>query len=213
MIRLVLLDLGGTLVDGAQPFPHVAEALSELAGLVTADGRSLTLVLVSDFTLVSPPLTPARIKPEFDRYLALLDGFGLRRFFRPVARRITLSTHVGRMKPDRQVYEKALARSRTGASLAECLVITEDAGHLAACRTYGMTTLHFGTDFTEWSAAPGLVAELLEKQLEENEREAFTRSLQDHGQGGLEGVPLKPGQTHVTGPGGKPPARKRFNAV
>ena len=161
MIRLVLLDLGGTLVDGTKPFPHVTEALDELSKLVAGDGRPLTLSLVSDFTLVSPPLTAARIKPEFDHYLELLDGFGLRKFFRPEARRITLSTHVGRMKPDRAVYEKARVRSKTGASLNECLVITEDASHLAACRTYGMTTLHFGTDFTDWSAAPGLVAHLL----------------------------------------------------
>jgi hypothetical protein len=49
-----------------------------------------------------------------------LDRFGLRRFFEPVERRVSLSTHAGMM--DRPVYELA----------------HPDAGLIAACRDLGV---------------------------------------------------------------------------
>jgi hypothetical protein len=46
------------------------------------------------------------------------------------------------------------------AALKECLFITEQAAHLAACVALGMGTLHFGSaeGFTDWADAPLLVA-------------------------------------------------------
>ena len=134
MIRVILLDLGETLVHGQDVIPHAEDALTALRRFTDTDGDPVTLALVSDFRMAQPPATTASVKAIFDEYLGLLDGFGLRRFFRPVGRRITLSTHAGVTKPDRRVYEMALQRLDVGAGLADCLVITEDAAHLRACR-------------------------------------------------------------------------------
>src|SRR5262245_28367539 len=110
MLRVVMFDLGGTLVDGTRPFPHVPEALSALTRFETADGNRLEHGLVSDFTMADPPAGPAQVRARFREYLERLDGFGLRRYFRPAERRITLSTHAGVLKPDRRVYQTALLR-------------------------------------------------------------------------------------------------------
>jgi len=145
MIRVIMFDLGGTLVDGQRPFPHVPDALGAVNGFETADGQPLRSCLVSDFTMAEPPDDPAHVEAIFADYLALLAGFGLTEFFRPPQERITLSTHAGVRKPDRRVYETALRRLGSPAGLPECLVVTEDAAHLAACRDLGMSTLRFNT--------------------------------------------------------------------
>ena len=49
MIRVLILDLGGTLVAGESALPHVPEALAALDELDGATGEPLDVVLVSDF--------------------------------------------------------------------------------------------------------------------------------------------------------------------
>ena len=161
MIRVLLLDLGGTLVGPDAPLPGAVDALGALSRFETATGDPLQLAVVSDFTMPAPGATKADVDRIVREYLALLDGFGLRRFFRPVDRRVTLSTQAGVNKPDRAVYELALTRLGTGARLADCLSITEDAGHVAACKRLGMTALRFGADFTDWADAPFLIRRLV----------------------------------------------------
>ena len=161
MVAVLLLDLGGTLVDGDRPFPHVKAALGALQRFRGSSGQPLQLALVSDFHPAEPP-TPAGVKARFSEYLRLLDGFGLRRFFQPVGRHVTLSTHAGVAKPDRRVYELALQRLGTGATLADCLSITEDAAHVAACKGMGMRAMRFGGDFGDWSEAPLLVRQMVD---------------------------------------------------
>lgn len=156
MADVLLLDLGGTLVEGEKPLPHVKAALGALLRFEGSSGQTLQLALVSDF-LPADPATPGGVKTRFSEYLRLLDGFGLRRFFQPAGRHVTLSTHAGVAKPDRRVYELALERLGSSAGLASCLSITENADHVAACRRLGMATLQFGTDFSDWSEAPLLV--------------------------------------------------------
>jgi HAD superfamily hydrolase (TIGR01509 family) len=161
-----MLDLGLTLVDANQRlFDHVREALTAIEGFRTADSKPLSSCLVSDFTIVAPPITPAKVRPVFEEYLAVLDAAGLREFFEPVSKRVTLSTHVGVNKPDRAVFIKALSRLQSRATLEECLFITENADHIRAARqTMGMTTLQFKSpeatrfDFDDWSQAPALIA-------------------------------------------------------
>ncbi len=163
MIRVLLLDLGGTLVDAnaGAPLPGVVDALSALSKFETADGEPLQLALVSDFTMAPVGASRADVDRIVRDYLALLDGFGLRRFFRPVDRHVTLSTQAGVNKPDRAVYELALTRLGTPARIADCLSITEDAAHVAACKRLGMKALQFGTDFTDWLDAPFLIRRLV----------------------------------------------------
>jgi FMN phosphatase YigB (HAD superfamily) len=156
MVAVLVLDLGGTLVDGQQAFAHVPQALAALRRFKGSSGDPLQLALVSDFLPADPP-TPAGVKARLTEYLALLDGFGLRTSFQPVGRHVTLSTHAGVNKPDRRVYELALDRLGTSAGLQDCISITEHAGHVAACRALGMQALRFGGDFEDWAVAPLLV--------------------------------------------------------
>lgn len=166
-----MLDLGDTLIQGDQPLPGSREALRVLQEVETAEGSPLEICLVSDFHLASPTNNhathAAHVERLFRDYLLLLERFGLRGFFEPVAERITLSTHVGTMKPDRRVFEAAIQRLKIKAELSEALFITENQDHIEACKELGMKTLHFAADpqveadFHHWDQAAALVTGLL----------------------------------------------------
>ena len=145
MIKIVMFDLGMTLIDGDhRPFAHVEAALTAISGFKTADGKPLRSCLVSDFTMATPPVTTTKVTALFNEYLAILDGTGLRPFFEPVHKRVTLSTQAGVAKPDREIFEKALQRLGASVALKECLVITEDATHIDKARKdLKMQTLQF----------------------------------------------------------------------
>jgi hypothetical protein len=169
MIRVAFFDLGLTLIDSQdRPFPHVKEALTTIQSFITVKGKPLLTGLVSDFDLPVPPATPAKIAAIFRRYLAVLDATGLRPFFEPVQRRVTLSTHAGVFKPNRKIFETALGRLRSKASLKECLFITENPDHIRVARTtLRMSALQFRSsastrfDFDDWLQAPTMVAHLM----------------------------------------------------
>jgi beta-phosphoglucomutase-like phosphatase (HAD superfamily) len=169
VIRVVMFDLGMTLVDAdRRPFPHAEDALTAVSNFKTADGKPLRSCLVSDFTMAAPPATVAKITALFKQYLAILDRTGLRRFFEPVNKRVTLSTHAGAQKPDRRIFEKALERLGADVSLEECLFITEEPTHIEKAReTLKMATLQFRSagsgqfDFDDWADAPALIANLV----------------------------------------------------
>lgn len=189
MIRVVIFDLGQTLIDEHnRPFAHVPEALTAIAGFRTADSKPLKSCLVSDFKMVTRPITAAKVRPAFEEYLAVLSGAGLRDFFEPVAKRVTLSTHVGVNKPDRAIFTKALSRLQSRATLAECLFITENADHVRAARqTLGMIALQFKApgatrfDFDDWSQAPALIAHIVDPHQPDNLRGAVQAHLAAHG--------------------------------
>jgi hypothetical protein len=185
MLRVVFLDLGLTLVDPQQrPFPHAAEAVRTIQGFTGPGGERLAVTLVSDFDMVPPPLTPAKIRPVVNRYLAILDGTGLRPLFEPVNRRVTLSTHAGLFKPDGQVFTTALSRLRSDAHLSDCLLITENPAHVKAARAVlGMRALQFrsddaaGFDFDDWRQAPSMVAVMIDGGIGPNVEAAVRRFL------------------------------------
>jgi hypothetical protein len=148
MTRVLMFDLGMTLLDADdRPFPHVTDVLSALAS------RPVKSCLVSDFDMALTPAVALR------RYVAILDAAGLRPFFEPVSKRVTLSNHAGVSKPNRKIFEKAL--QRLGASsvpFSECLFVTENADHIEAVRSrLRMQVLHFGVDFTDWATFPDLL--------------------------------------------------------
>lgn len=159
MIRALLLDLGETLIDANdQVLPGVRNALTQLRTFEAEDHQPLPMCLVSDFTMPHPR-TPQAIQAAFADYLHILDQTGLREFFEPVDKHVTLSTHVGRNKPAAEVFETALARLGVAAPLTDTLFITENAAHVAACRQLGMHALQFGSDFTDWNHAPLRIAQ------------------------------------------------------
>ena len=182
MIKALLLDLGGTLIDSSeQVFPGVQDALTALEAFETEDHQPLVTCLVSDFTMPKPRTTEA-IAAAFADYLKILDKTGLRSFFEPVDERVTLSTHVGMMKPAAAVFKAALKRARIAGSITEALFITESADHIAACRRLGMKVLQFGVDFTSWSAAAGLISRKIGASGPKNSEALFKAALAaDHG--------------------------------
>jgi hypothetical protein len=180
-----MYDLGMTLIDEHnRPFEHVREALKTISGFKTTDGKPLRSCLVSDFTMATPPVTAAKVRPIFKQYLDVLDQTGLRPLFEPVQRRVTLSTHANALKPDRLVFEKALTRLRIHASLEECLLITENGAHIDAVHNkLHMHTLRFRSgqnhvfDFDDWSQAPALIAHLVDSAHEVNTHAAIRTYL------------------------------------
>ena len=151
MIKVLLIDLGGTLEIDDRVLPGVPEALSAFQKFQTADGKPLIVCLVSDFTM-PVPRTPQAIDAAFNEYLKILDRLDLRRFFEPVTERVTLSTHAGVLKPARLVFETALKRAKLS-SIEDALFITENPDHVQACRKLKMTALQFGVDFDDWTNA------------------------------------------------------------
>lgn len=207
MIKVVMFDLGETLIDAnRRPFPHVREALTALGGFRTADSKPLTSCLVSDYTMIAPPITRNKIRPVFKEYITILDATALREFFEPVDERVTLSTHVGVGKPDHAVFEMALHRLRSKATLQECLFITENSDHLRAARqTLGMATLQFKVegatqfDFDDWSRAPALIAHLVDPEQPDNLRGAVQAHLAAQGIETVDAQIGTSGKVQVTG--------------
>jgi len=128
---------------------------------------------------------------------------------------VTLSTHAGVNKPDRRVYELALERLGAGAALADCLSITEDAGHVAACRRLGMQALRFGADFDDWSVAPLLVRHVIDPTSAHNTGLALGVWLAAHDGrkiAGLDGPPSAAGVHLRLRPPGPASASVTFDA-
>lgn len=161
MIRVLMLDLGDTLIDDTDvAFPNVKDALTTISKFKTGSGDRLPMCLVSDYTMAGGTVSVDKI---FKEYVGVLDGAQLTGFFQPVDHRVTLSTHAGVYKPDRKIFEKALQRLCSAAKLSECLFITENGDHIKACKKLGMKTLQFGkkADFADWAKAPDLIKALL----------------------------------------------------
>jgi hypothetical protein len=174
MLRILMLDLGDTLTDGQHVFSHVPEALEALRQFQTSSGEPLAMCLVSDFHMPEPGMPESQLQAIFHVYVQLLDGLGLTRFFEPVDRHITLSTHAGVRKPHRRIFELAVERLRVGASLPECLFITENQEHIMRAQQLGMQTLRYGpsnspgVDFGDWSEASLLIARLVNPNSDHN---------------------------------------------
>ena len=84
MIRVLMLDLGDTLVRGDTVLPHVSEALEVLTKFETKSNGSL---ISRWFRITTCPRLRRRlreIKAIFDAYVALLDKLQLKTFFEPV---------------------------------------------------------------------------------------------------------------------------------
>lgn len=162
MIKLVLLDLGETLIHKGKPFPGVVAALEEIGKLKTAAGQPVVLGLLSDYYLPDPPGDEAAITAKEAEYRKVLESAGLERFFRPFEKRVTLSTRAGVNKPARKIFELAVERSGITARLTECLFVTEETRHLTKAKEFGLTAIRFGTGpgfepvFGDWADAPRL---------------------------------------------------------
>jgi len=182
MIRVLMLDLGETLIHDGAPLPHVTEALQVLTQFETASGDPLAMCLVSDFDMPEGTPTPAKIDALFQKYLEILDQTGLRHFFEGVAQHVTLSTHAGVLKPAQKIFDTAIERLGVDAKLEDCLFITEDVDHIKACDKLRMKTLTFGKTgtpgtFGDWSKGPMLIARLVAPSSQKDTELALKASL------------------------------------
>jgi hypothetical protein len=138
-VRLVLFDLGQTLEDGDVLLPGARETLEAIQALRDGNGPAALLGLVSDFDM---PAEPSDVPEIQQRYYSLLDDFGIRSFFEPVAERVTLSTEVGVFKPDEAVFRTAVAKAAPALDLSDVLFVTENRGHVLAARRLGLAAVH-----------------------------------------------------------------------
>jgi beta-phosphoglucomutase-like phosphatase (HAD superfamily) len=152
---MVLFDLGGTLEADGVLRPGAHEVLTELSSLRTGGRPAVVLGLLSDFHM---PAEPADVPEIVASYHALLDDLGIRRFFEPLARRVTLSTEVGVRKPAPAMFRAAVARAEPMLAFEDVLFVTEHSGHVRAARQLGMAGVHLRPPGED----EGEVAELLD---------------------------------------------------
>ena len=138
--KVVLFDLGNTLEDHGSPVTGATETLRAIQGLRGNDGQAPIMALVSDFTM---PASRSQIPAIRKQYFAILDRLGIRAFFEPVSKTVTLSTEVGVTKPDRRIFEAALKKIGSKLQFKDAIFITEEPVHIAAARLLGMKAVHF----------------------------------------------------------------------
>jgi FMN phosphatase YigB (HAD superfamily) len=139
-MKVILFDLGDTLEHQDQLLPGAAEALGAIRALTGPDGEAPALGLVSNFEF--PP--PAPPLPEIqEQYYQLLDQLGIRDFFEPVAKHVTLSPEVGATKPSAAIFRAALDRLSPGLPFSHALFVTEDLHHVKEARKLTMAAVHF----------------------------------------------------------------------
>jgi hypothetical protein len=138
-VKMVLFDLGGTLEQDDVLLPGARETLAAIDALRDGDGRPVALGLVSDFDM---PVTPEDLPAIQQGYYAILDQLGIRSFFEPVARWVTLSSEVGVVKPDESVFRAAVAKADPDLGFSDVLFVTENRAHVLAARRLGLAAVH-----------------------------------------------------------------------
>lgn len=143
VMKVILFDLGNTLENNDELLPGAAEVLSSIKTINVGLSNSHVIALVSDFDKFGEGMRLADVKPLQVEYYTFLDKLGIRSFFEPLYKYITLSTEVGVRKPDKKIFRVAIDSIENGLSFENVLFITEDPGHITAARQLGMKAIHF----------------------------------------------------------------------
>ena len=154
-MRIVLFDLGDTLEKEGRLLPGAAKTLQAIQGMRDASGQAPALALISDFLM---PDSSSQIPALQQQYYKILDQLGISRFFRPLSRRVTLSSEVGVRKPDQKIFNTAIKKIDKRLGFQDAIFITENLPHIVAARHLGMTAIHFKGP----TQATGEVDQLLE---------------------------------------------------
>jgi FMN phosphatase YigB (HAD superfamily) len=112
-MKIILFDLGKTLADQNIHnqdvlLPGALKTLQAIQAMRDSSGEAVVMALVSDFDM---PDSPEQIPVIQQQYYDILDSLGIRSFFESVSERVTLSTEVGVLKPDKKSFELWLKRS------------------------------------------------------------------------------------------------------
>jgi FMN phosphatase YigB (HAD superfamily) len=134
-VKIVLFDLGNTLEDQNQNelLPGALETLRALEAMADSEGQSLVLALVSDFG----EFPAEQLRASEEEYEAILEDLGIKQFFSPTRERVTLSAQVGAFKPDKKIFEAAVAKIDIALTFENVLFITERKAHVTAARALG----------------------------------------------------------------------------
>ncbi|MET0625326.1 MAG: hypothetical protein ABW250_20475 [Pyrinomonadaceae bacterium] len=167
MFMVLMFDLWDTLVEGDAVIPHVREALDVLSKFENEAGDKLALYLVAagDIPAPAPPTRKPDLIPR--DFIKFLDDLDLKRFFEPVERRVLLLTETGSPAAQRRTFEQGVRQLGLPAGLDQCLFVSGNAQHLAACRKMGVRVLRFDpadsgdADFGDWTEAPLLVTPIV----------------------------------------------------
>jgi FMN phosphatase YigB (HAD superfamily) len=138
-VVMVLFDLGETLESDGVLRDGALDALEELAGLRRDGGPAVVLGLLSDTRV---PVDAADVTVIAAEYRAVLDALGIRRFFEPLARHVTLSAEVGARKPAAVTFRTAVARADPALTFADVVFGTETPDPVRAARRLGLTAVH-----------------------------------------------------------------------
>lgn len=142
-MKIILFDLGDTLEDSAHGglLPGALTTLTALRALRDSSGQAPLLALASDFGALNA--TAAQINASRQEYVQILQGLGIRQFFKPAAKRITLSTEVNAFKPSVKIFQAVLTKAGGTLQLRDIMFITENKPHVLAARALGLRAIHF----------------------------------------------------------------------
>jgi FMN phosphatase YigB (HAD superfamily) len=139
-MRAILFDLGDTLVDARnQPLPGATDLLTAVRHLRDPEGKPVLSGLISDWKMSQNRVQRNLFRRE---YLAELQQSGLDVFFKPLNKRVTLSTDVGAFKPDPLIFQTALDRLAPGLAFHHAVFVTERLAHIKAARKLGQIRHH-----------------------------------------------------------------------
>lgn len=125
-MKMVRFDLGRTLedvIDGQDILlAGSLETLQTIQGLKDAHGsrQSWRWSLI-----LAKPQQPEQIAASQKEYFRILDNLKIRRFFEPVAQRVTLSTEAGTVKPSKKIFRTAINKI-PGLRFSDVIFITEE---------------------------------------------------------------------------------------
>jgi len=139
-MRIVLFDLGNTLESDDALLPGAKETLEAIRDLRDCHGDPAVLALVSNYF---PASTPEESEALRQQYFGVLTKLGLRPYFEPLTRHVTLSTEVGVEKPDPKIFRAAIDKISPGAHFHQVFFVTEDLPHVKKARELGMMAVHF----------------------------------------------------------------------
>ncbi|HEY7080761.1 MAG TPA: hypothetical protein VH500_13740 [Nitrososphaeraceae archaeon] len=142
-MKVILFDLGNTLEFNNELLPGALELLSSIKTMNVGDGDSHDIALISDFDNFDHGLRLIDVKPFMLKYYNILQKLGIASFFEPLYKHVTLSTEVGVRKPDKKIFRAAIDSFEKDLSFENVLFITEDSGHVAVARQFGMNAIHF----------------------------------------------------------------------
>ena len=133
---MVLFVLGETLDSRGAIREGALDTLRALAGLRRGSHPAVVLGLLSDTRVPTDPADVVAVRAEYHQ---LLDDLGIRGFFEPLERRVTLSAEVGVRKPAPAAFRAAVTRAGPALRYADVVFVTENAEHVRAARRLGMT--------------------------------------------------------------------------